>query len=302
MSVGLHRARPQARRQDRHRRRQPAAALLGDVAAQALGAVPVPIYADSVADEMAYRARRTPRSRFAVVEDQEQVDKIISVAGPPAEARSISSTTSRAACATTTTPGCNRSTTCRRCGAQARWRDPQRCARWLDAEIAAARAPISSIILYTSGTTGRPKGVMLTFDNAHRRRPTTATRSTSSTRTTRSSPICRSPGSATTIFSYAQAYVAGFCVNLPGSAETVIEDRREIGTDLRLRAAAHAREPAHADHGAHGGRRRAQAAHVPLLHRHRAAAGARKSSTGEPVPLVRRACSTGSATSWSMGR
>jgi long-chain acyl-CoA synthetase len=31
------------------------------------------------------------------------------------------------------------------------------------------------------------------------------------------------------IFSYAQSYVAGFCVNCPESAETVVEDRREIG-------------------------------------------------------------------------
>jgi long-chain acyl-CoA synthetase len=32
------------------------------------------------------------------------------------------------------------------------------------------------------------------------------------------------------IFSYAQSYVAGFCVNCPESPETVVEDRREIGT------------------------------------------------------------------------
>ena len=49
-------------------------------AAQALGAVPVPVYADSVADEMAYRARPTPSVALAVVEDQEQVDKMLSIA------------------------------------------------------------------------------------------------------------------------------------------------------------------------------------------------------------------------------
>jgi long-chain acyl-CoA synthetase len=32
------------------------------------------------------------------------------------------------------------------------------------------------------------------------------------------------------IFSYAQSYVAGFCVNCPEAPETVVEDRREIGT------------------------------------------------------------------------
>src|SRR5262249_37200849 len=32
------------------------------------------------------------------------------------------------------------------------------------------------------------------------------------------------------IFSYAQSYTAGFCVNCPETAETVVDDRREIGT------------------------------------------------------------------------
>src|SRR5262245_30362006 len=47
-------------------------------AVQALGAVPVPIYADSVADEMAY-VLADAEVRSAVAEDQEQVDKLISV-------------------------------------------------------------------------------------------------------------------------------------------------------------------------------------------------------------------------------
>ena len=32
------------------------------------------------------------------------------------------------------------------------------------------------------------------------------------------------------VFSYAQSYTAGFCVNCPETPETVVEDRREIGT------------------------------------------------------------------------
>ena len=69
------------------------------------------------------------------------------------------------------------------------------------------------------------------------------------------------------IFSYAQAFLAGLCVNCPESPETVAEDRREIGSDLRLRAAARLREHADADHGAHRGCRHAEEAHVPYLHR-----------------------------------
>jgi long-chain acyl-CoA synthetase len=48
------------------------------MAAQMLGAIPVPVYADAVADELAYVLAHAD-VRFAAVEDQEQVDKIQSV-------------------------------------------------------------------------------------------------------------------------------------------------------------------------------------------------------------------------------
>src|SRR5262249_34452583 len=48
------------------------------MAAQMLGAIPVPVYADAVADELAFVLDHAD-VRFAAVEDQEQVDKIISV-------------------------------------------------------------------------------------------------------------------------------------------------------------------------------------------------------------------------------
>ena len=47
-------------------------------AAQSIGAIPVPIYQDSVADEMAYVLDHAEVA-FAVVEDQEQVDKLLSI-------------------------------------------------------------------------------------------------------------------------------------------------------------------------------------------------------------------------------
>src|SRR6202521_2452580 len=48
------------------------------MAAQMLGAIPVPVYADAVADELAFVLAHAD-VRFAAVEDQEQVDKILSV-------------------------------------------------------------------------------------------------------------------------------------------------------------------------------------------------------------------------------
>ena len=72
-------------------------------AAQWLGAVPIPVYADCVADEMAYVLAHAEVTH-AVVQDQEQVDKLLSVAEQRAARSSTSSTTRSAACAITTTP------------------------------------------------------------------------------------------------------------------------------------------------------------------------------------------------------
>ena len=48
------------------------------LATQALGGVPVPLYQDSIADEMQYVIEHA-EVRFAILEDQEQVDKVLSV-------------------------------------------------------------------------------------------------------------------------------------------------------------------------------------------------------------------------------
>ena len=48
------------------------------LAAQNVGAIPTPLYQDSVADEMVYPITHC-KATFAIVEDQEQVDKLIEV-------------------------------------------------------------------------------------------------------------------------------------------------------------------------------------------------------------------------------
>ena len=47
-------------------------------AIQSIGGVPVPVYSDSVAEEMSYVLDHA-EVRFAIVEDQEQVDKVLSI-------------------------------------------------------------------------------------------------------------------------------------------------------------------------------------------------------------------------------
>jgi long-chain acyl-CoA synthetase len=98
---------------------------------------------------------------------------------------------------------------------------------WLD-EIAKGKGSDVSVMLYTSGTTGRPKGVMLTFDNI-------IVSAQNGNRFDGFGPddilLAYLPMAwvGDHIFSYAQAYAAAMCVCCPESPETVVEDRREIG-------------------------------------------------------------------------
>jgi long-chain acyl-CoA synthetase len=115
-----------------------------------------------------------------------------------------------------------------RTGRQALAADPARMRRW-EAEVAAGQDSDLAIILYTSGTTGRPKGVMLT----HRNVLISARNGNAYDNLTENEEVIAYLPLAWVgdhIFSYAQSYDAGFCVNCPEAAETVVEDRREIGT------------------------------------------------------------------------
>ncbi len=193
-------------------------------ATQSLGAVPVPIYADAVADEMAFVLEHA-EIRFAVVENQEQVDKIIQVASRLPLLRGILYDEKRGlrdydhtklhALANIIAKG------------RAALGDPQVSAR-LDDAIARGKGSDIAVILYTSGTTGRPKGVMLTYDNL-----------LASARigiafdglSEKDEIIAYLPMAwvGDHVFSYGQAIMAGYCVNCPEKPDTIVQDRREIG-------------------------------------------------------------------------
>ncbi len=194
----------------------------GMTAAQALGAVPVPLYQDANADEMLHVLGNAD-IKVALVEDQEQVDKMIEV---------------RDRC-----PGMEHVIFDETRGMhhydheflhdfeavqQAGVKFDHEHPGFYDREIATGAGDEISIMLYTSGTTGHPKGVVLTNDNVI---ITARNGIIREGLTSHEEVLAYLPMAwvGDNLFSYAQSYVAGFCVSCPEDSTTVANDLREIG-------------------------------------------------------------------------
>jgi long-chain acyl-CoA synthetase len=192
------------------------------LATQALGGVPVPLYQDSIEKEMEYIAAHA-EVRFAVVEDQEQVDKLLQVRRqyPGLEyivyddARGLRHY--REPCLLSLDDLKER-------GRKFALEHPG----YFEQEVGKGAADDLAVILYTSGTTGQPKGAIL----SHRNLMVTAQNAIAHEGLTASEQVLAYLPMAWAgdhMFSYAQSLVAGFATNCPESAATVLADLREIG-------------------------------------------------------------------------
>ncbi len=191
-------------------------------AVQALGGVPVPLYQDSVAAEMAFVLDHAEVG-FALVEDQEQVDKLLEVMQRTTTLKQIVYDDERGL-RNYTQDFLHHYDALLAEGRDFAKRHPQ----FFPEEAAKAKGSDVSIMAYTSGTTGNPKGVVLTFDNVLQSARNGAE---FEGLTDNEDMLAYLPMAwvGDHIFSYAQSYAAGFCVSCPESGATVMHDLRELG-------------------------------------------------------------------------
>jgi long-chain acyl-CoA synthetase len=192
------------------------------VAAQSLGGVPVPVYQDSIAKELAFVWNHAECS-VIVAEDQEQVDKVLGLKDQLTALRLVIYDDPRGMLHYKH-DWLRSYQSVQELGREFGAKHPG----YFEAEIEKGQPEDVAIICYTSGTTGNPKGVMLTNSNAIALAE--SFREADDVRPEDDAlaylPMAWAGDAAYTLF---LSLVVGFCANCPESPETVQRDLRELG-------------------------------------------------------------------------
>jgi long-chain acyl-CoA synthetase len=191
-------------------------------AAQCLGGISVPLYQDAVAAEMAFPMQNAEIA-YAVAEDQEQVDKLLEILPQCPTLKHIYYDDPRGM-RHYQQPQLSSYDSLLQLGRESLARDPA----FLEGEIAKGSGSDTAAMFFTSGTTGTPKGVVLTHTNLIDRAKVAAELEGLNERDV---VLAYLPPAwiGQNVFSYAQPFVTGYCICCPEAAETVMSDMREIG-------------------------------------------------------------------------
>ena len=197
----------------------------GEVAAQAAGAVPLGLYQDSTLKEVSYIIDHSDAS-FVLAEDQEQVDKILDMKEQLPKVRYIIYSDPRGMRGYKQ-PFLLDFKEVENFGRELEQRDPGLFAR----NVAAANYEDLAFICYTSGTTGFPKGAMLSFRNFL---SMAANLMEVDGKFEKDEFVSFLPLAwiGEQMMCLSSALLTGFTVNFPEKPETVQENIREIGPTI----------------------------------------------------------------------
>ena len=192
------------------------------LAAQSIGAVPIPLYQDAAAPECVFPINNA-EVRFAFAEDQEQVDKLLEIRAQCPQLSNIYFDDPRGL-RNYDEPGLTAIDDLLAVGQAYAELHPD----FLQAEVSQIKPDDVAAMFFTSGTTGNPKGVVHTHNSLLNR----AKAGADFDHLTHAEEVLAYLPPAwigQNIFSYAQWLACGYVVNCPESAETVTIDLKEVG-------------------------------------------------------------------------